>query len=72
MAKNERLNENPVFNALRNSNLVCATCVLKEEDDLSVFACSAYPNGKPGKVLDGKDCPKHMTLEQALEKYGGG
>lgn len=72
MAKNERLNENPVFNALRNSNLVCATCILKAEDDLSVFACSAYPSGKPGKVLNGQDCPKHMTLEQAVEKYGKG
>lgn len=60
----------PVFNALKNSDLVCADCVLKEENDLSVFACAAYPFGKPGKVLDGNDCPKHMTLNQAKEKYG--
>ena len=69
---NKRPEDNPVFNALKNSNLVCATCVLKEENDLSVFACAAYPNGKPGKVLDGGDCEKHMTLEQAMEKYGKG
>ena len=64
--------DDPVFTALKNSDLACADCVLKEDNDFSVFACAAFPYGKPGKVLDGGDCPRHMTLEQALEKYGNG
>lgn len=63
-------NDEPQFNLLRNSNLVCADCVLAQDDDLAVATCHAYPNIKPSKVLDGGECEMHMTMEQAMKKYG--
>lgn len=64
-----RSDDSPVFCALKNSDLVCKDCVLKADNDLSVIACSAYKQ-KPGKVLDGGACPKHMTIDEAMEKFG--
>ena len=69
MAANKR-NAEPQFNMLRNSNLVCADCVLAHDDDLAVAICHAFPDIKPTKVLDGGECDKHMTMEQAMKKYG--
>ena len=66
---NNRKQDEPVLEPLRNSQLVCANCVLREENDFNVLTCSAY-DLKPSKVLDGGPCPKHMTLDEAIAKYG--
>lgn len=65
-----RRDDAPQFNFLKNSNLVCANCIFAGDDDFAVATCTAYPNTKPGKVLDGGECEYHMTAEEALEKYG--
>ena len=65
-----RKDDAPQFNLLRNSNLVCADCILANDDDLAVATCKLYTDIKPGKILDGGECEYHITAEQALKKYG--
>lgn len=62
--------DNPQFTALKNSDLVCRDCVLKNDEEFSVAACAAYPYIKPTKILDGGMCEHHITLDEAMEKYG--
>ena len=70
MTLRRETDSDPQFKALKNSDLVCKNCVLKDEDDFSVFSCVSYPYGKPASILYGAPCENHMTIERALELYG--
>ncbi len=62
-------NDQPIFQPIKNSDLVCSDCIFRAKHDLSVAGCAIY-DLKPSSVLNGGECAKHMTLDEALVLYG--